>query len=75
VAQANQVLDRVPGINPMDEAMRKRILGEAYFLRAWSYFYLVRLWGDVPLIVTSQTTSSPDFYPSVHRLRMCMPRS
>ncbi|HZH65988.1 MAG TPA: RagB/SusD family nutrient uptake outer membrane protein [Flavisolibacter sp.] len=64
VAQANQVLDRVPGINPMDEAMRKRILGEAYFLRAWSYFYLVRLWGDVPLIVTSQTTSSPDFYPS-----------
>src|SRR5690606_24631129 len=29
------------------------ILGEAYFLRAYSYFYLVNLWGDVPLILTT----------------------
>lgn len=64
VAQTNQILERVPGINPMDEAQKKRVLGEAYFLRAWAYFYLVRLWGDVPLILASQTTSSEDFYPA-----------
>lgn len=64
IAQTNQVLDRVPAISPMDEAQKKRILGEAYFLRAWGYFYLVQMWGDVPLILVRQSTSSPDFYPS-----------
>ncbi|KIC96279.1 RagB/SusD family nutrient uptake outer membrane protein [Flavihumibacter solisilvae] len=64
VAQTNLVIENVPGIQPMDEAQKKKILGEAYFLRAYSYFYLVRLWGDVPLITKPQTTSSPDFYPT-----------
>jgi hypothetical protein len=52
IAQTNLVLDKVPGIK-MDEAKKKQVLGEAQFLRAWSYFYLVRLWGDVPLHTTS----------------------
>jgi len=51
IAQTNLVLQKVPEINPMDETARKRILAQAQFLRAWSYFYLVRMWGDVPLIV------------------------
>lgn len=64
VAQTNLILEKVPTINPMDEALKKSILGEAHFLRAWAYFYLVRLWGDVPLITTTQNTTSPDFYPT-----------
>lgn len=36
----------------MDEASRSRIKGEALFLRAFLYFQLVHLWGDVPLILT-----------------------
>ncbi len=63
IAQTNLVLERVPGITPMDEALKKRVLGEANFLRAWAYFYLVRLWGDVPVITKPQTTSSEDFFP------------
>ena len=59
IAQTNLVLDRVPAITPMDAAQKKRILGEAQFLRAWSYFYLVRLYGDVPLINTSVDAASP----------------
>lgn len=35
----------------MDEAERGRIRGEALFLRAFLYFQLVHLWGDVPLIL------------------------
>src|SRR5256885_15917921 len=45
IAQTNLVLDKVPGITPMDDSEKHRILGEAKFLRAWSYFYLVRLYG------------------------------
>jgi hypothetical protein len=64
IAQANQVLDRVPGITPMDAAQKTKILGEAKFLRAWAYFTAVRLWGDIPLITTPQTSSTPDFKPT-----------
>jgi hypothetical protein len=52
IARANTVLERVPAIN-MDKVRQNRILGEAYFLRAFSYFTLVRLFGPVPLRTAS----------------------
>jgi len=64
IAQANLALDKIPAITPMDEALKKRKLGEAQFLRAWAYFYAVRLWGDIPLVTKPQSTSSEDFKPS-----------
>lgn len=64
IAQANMVLDKVPAISPMDENQKKKILGEARFLRAWAYFYAVRLWGNIPLITAPQTATSEDFRPS-----------
>ncbi len=63
IAQANLVLDKVPAITPMDDAQKKRILGEAKFLRAWAYFYAVRLWGDIPIITKPQAATSEDFFP------------
>lgn len=44
----NQVLDNIPGIT-MDAALKTRYLAEAKFVRAYSYFRLVRAYGDVPL--------------------------
>ncbi|MBC7830303.1 MAG: RagB/SusD family nutrient uptake outer membrane protein [Chitinophagaceae bacterium] len=64
IAQANLVLEKVPGITPMDDAQKKKILGEAKFLRAWAYFYAVRLWGDIPIVTMPQTATSDDFFPS-----------
>ena len=63
IANANLVLDRVPNIDPMEEDQKNRILGEAAFFRAWAHFYAVRLWGDVPLILEPQETSSENFFP------------
>jgi len=63
IANTNLALEKVPGINPMDETRKKQILGEAKFLRAWAYFYLVRLFGDVPLITKPQSATSEDFKP------------
>lgn len=63
IAQANQALDKVPGITPMDAAQKTKILGEARFLRALAYFNIVRLWGDAPLITKPQTAASDDFFP------------
>jgi hypothetical protein len=63
IANANLVIANVPKIT-MDDAHKNRVLGEARFLRAWAYFYAVRIWGDVPLILEPQTFTSPDFFPT-----------
>ena len=44
----NQVIDNVPKIS-MDATLQTRYIAEAKFLRAYSYFRLVRAFGDVPL--------------------------
>ncbi len=44
----NQVLDNIPNIQ-MDATLQARYLLEAKFIRAYSYFRLVRAFGDVPL--------------------------
>lgn len=46
---ANTVLQYVPGIS-MDQNLQNRVLAEAHFMRAYFYFDLVRLFGDVPLM-------------------------
>ncbi len=33
----------------VDASLKNQLLGEAYFMRAYHYFNLVRLWGQVPL--------------------------
>ncbi len=52
VAQANSIINFLEArVGPAvsDEVLQNTI-GEAYFMRATAYFYLVRLWGPVPII-------------------------
>lgn len=47
IYRANKVINRSdPSTN-----LRKRLIAEAKFLRAYNYFELVSLWGDVPLVI------------------------
>ncbi len=48
ITQCNLVLDNLPKIE-MPESRRKQIAGEALFLRAYYYFLLTQVFGDVPL--------------------------
>lgn len=54
IYQANAI---IAGINNssggISDAMKKEALGEAKFIRALCYFYLVNLWGDVPLALST----------------------
>ncbi|HET7733984.1 MAG TPA: RagB/SusD family nutrient uptake outer membrane protein, partial [Paludibacter sp.] len=54
INKANIALGNIPAIT-MDQKLKSRLLGEAHFLRAFYYFNLVRLYGDVPLLLTDQT--------------------
>lgn len=57
VNRANAAIERIPGIS-MDETLKKRLVGEAKFLRAYYYFYLVRWYGGVPLMLTETQSLS-----------------
>ena len=56
ISRANNVISYVPGVN-MDEKTRDRYVSEAMFFRAWSYFNLVNIFGQVPLKLKPQNTS------------------
>jgi hypothetical protein len=63
IGAANLALARIPNVS-MDDAQKKALLGQAYFVRAFLYYHLVRLYGDVPLITTPVDGNSPDLYPA-----------
>lgn len=48
IGQANAAIKYIPKIT-MTPSLKNQLLAEAYTLRAWAYFYAVRVWGDVPL--------------------------
>lgn len=61
IAKANIVLTKVPTINdPKLDANNRRnqIIGEASFLRAYHYFQLVKLFGDIPLMLKPVSTTN-----------------
>lgn len=59
ISAANHALHFVPGMgNVMSEINRNHYLSEAYFLRAYAYFNLFRVWGDVPLVTQPVLTKT-----------------
>jgi starch-binding outer membrane protein, SusD/RagB family len=53
VENCNSVIERVSVTALVDEVTKQQYLGQAYFLRAWYYFQAVRLFGDIPLKLTT----------------------
>ncbi|MDN5213671.1 RagB/SusD family nutrient uptake outer membrane protein [Fulvivirgaceae bacterium BMA12] len=50
IEQCNLVIENVPGIQfDITEEQKKLALAHAFFVRGFVYFYMVRIWGDVPL--------------------------
>ncbi len=62
ISNANLALQQIPAVS-MDETLKKKLLGETHFLRAFFYYHLVRLYGDVPLITEPVTVTSTTLYP------------
>lgn len=55
IAAANAVLDNVPNIQDpiwIGTNRKSQILGEARYLRAMAYYWLVTEWGDCPLVLS-----------------------
>ncbi|MBO9573931.1 MAG: RagB/SusD family nutrient uptake outer membrane protein, partial [Chitinophagaceae bacterium] len=64
IFKCNSAIEGIKNNTLLTPVVQKQLLGEAYFIRAWLYFYLVNLWGDLPMPITTD--------PEVNRL---LPRS
>ena len=51
ISRANNLLMNVPSMTNITDAIRKRSIGEAYFFRAFAYWWLYLPYGEVPLIL------------------------
>ncbi len=49
----NSAIEGISSSKELSSVFRNQLLGEAKFLRAFVYFYLVNLYGDLPLVITT----------------------
>ena len=50
IYDCNSILEGVEGNNSISQNDRDRFMGEAYFIRAFIYFHLTNLYGDIPFV-------------------------
>jgi len=64
----NEVIKNAPEVKKIDGTFNdfqlKGIMAEAYFLRGLSYFYLVRIFKDVPFLTEPSVNDGVNFYPT-----------
>jgi hypothetical protein len=58
IYQANAAIEGLAQSTTVSSQAKKTLTGEALFVRAFIHFYLVNLFGDVPLVTSSNYTSN-----------------
>lgn len=58
IYDSNSLIKQVQASIGMTEAYKKQLIGEAKFIRAYAHFYLINLFGSVPLITTTDVTQT-----------------
>jgi hypothetical protein len=55
---ANSTIEGLNNSNTLTTSVKQQLLGEAKFMRAFCYFYLVNIYGDIPLVLTTDYQSA-----------------
>lgn len=58
IYHANAVLEGLEGSTALSEGVRRQLRGEMLVVRAFHYFYLVNLFGDVPYLTATDYTKN-----------------
>jgi hypothetical protein len=53
IYQCNSVIEGLTASTAITLSLKKQLIGEVMFVRAFCYFYLTNLYGNVPLVITS----------------------
>jgi hypothetical protein len=56
IYEANDIIARLQNNGDIPAVIAAQLIGESKFLRAFWYFYLTNLYGDVPLVLTTDYT-------------------
>jgi hypothetical protein len=68
IGRTNIVIEAVPGIPGLDSKFSKaesdQVVAEALFLRSLAYFYLVRTFQDVPLVLQASSNDAVNYFPA-----------
>jgi hypothetical protein len=59
VTTSNDVVDKLSIATTITASVKTRTINEAKFLRALYYYYIVQLWGDVPLVLHASEGAKP----------------
>lgn len=57
ISQMNILIDKLEIPSEITAANKVKIMAQAKFIRAWAYFQLVQIWGEVPITPTYVTTA------------------
>jgi starch-binding outer membrane protein, SusD/RagB family len=57
IGRTNYAIEGLTNSN-LSPGLKKQLLGEARFWRAWLYFYLINFFGDVPLVLSTDALSN-----------------
>lgn len=68
INRANAVIEKVPEMTSVDKQYKDRYVGEAYFMRGYSYFCLARNFGCVPIHLQPVTTLEETTVPAAKDL-------
>ncbi|HET8735469.1 MAG TPA: RagB/SusD family nutrient uptake outer membrane protein, partial [Pricia sp.] len=64
INDCNLILKYVPGIAFGSEQDKNVVLANAHFIRAFSYYYIARVWGDAPIVLTGfESDDQENLYP------------
>jgi hypothetical protein len=50
INRCNMGLENIDRVSGITEANKNNYRGQMYAIRAWMYYYAIRVWGDVPMI-------------------------
>ncbi|MCK4678958.1 MAG: RagB/SusD family nutrient uptake outer membrane protein [Bacteroidales bacterium] len=65
INDCNLIIKYVPEIEFTIQEDKDFILANAYFIRALTYFYITRIWGDVPLLLSGfESDKQENLYPT-----------
>lgn len=64
INSCNLILKHVPSIPFNNDATKQTVLANTYFVRAYCYFYIARIWGDAPVLTSGyESDKQNDLYP------------
>jgi len=58
IYECNAILEGISSSTGISETKKNQLTGESEFLRAFGYFYLRNLFGDVPLVLTTDVSKT-----------------